>query len=198
MPEKQQVLNVGTITCILFERTPISLRTSRRIDLNWPLSKTRKEKCKDGTYRTVYKNPDHAFPLYAKDLVLKIHDEMNVLKQIQINAGVDIQQLISGLLFQIDEVNRSMQFHFRAIYLGYICNPCELDKWFAKRVDKIIRTETRMRETMNRLRLSLAQKQDTRVALSTALNELTTDENTSSSEELEKALKESEEWKKKP
>jgi hypothetical protein len=32
--------------------------------INWPFSKTYKIKCPDGTIKTVYRNIDHAFPLF--------------------------------------------------------------------------------------------------------------------------------------
>jgi hypothetical protein len=165
--------------------------------MDWPLSKIRKEKCKDGTYRNVFKNPQDAFPLYIDDLKVQVHNEIELLKQFKMDTDVVVQRLASGLLFQIDSVNISMQAHFRAIYLGYSTNPCANDKWFTKGIDRIIKQETKMRDTMNRLHLSYAKTQDIKGALSAAADEIASETETSPRQEIEEALRESEEWKKK-
>jgi hypothetical protein len=161
------------------------------------LGKISKEKCKDGSSRNVYKNPHDAFPLEIKNFKANIKGEIDALKGLKASGGADIQSLVVGLLCQIDEVNRSMQLQFSAVYVSYSANPCESDKWLRKEVSKIIQQEALMRERLAKIRGELAVTNDVKGTLTNG----TMDDNQKREKivenEFQQAMNNSEEWKQK-
>ena len=153
-----------------------------------------KVKCQDGSERIVLKNPDDAFPLAHKKLLAKIHTEVKALAQLQVDADADVRELIAGFLFQIDEINSSLIIHLRSAYVVFSTNPCEMDKWLAKEVEKIIKEETKMRNTLNKLRLKISRGQEIKDAVSKAMAELASDKKADVSEEITKIRKETKKW----
>jgi hypothetical protein len=102
-------------------------------------------KCPDGKTRRVYKNPEDAFPLRAKDWSAQIKSTLKTLKGFESGLGLDLQKQIAGFFMEIDEINRSIQAEFRALYIVYSANPCELDKWLAQETKKLIERESGFR-----------------------------------------------------
>jgi len=113
--------------------------------MRWRLRKTRKHKCPDGTERTVFKEPDDAFPLIVRDWSASAKGTMNALKELQGGIGADFKNQIAGFFLQLDQVNLSMQSHFRAIYVVYLTDPCRQDRYLATEIQKIIERECTLR-----------------------------------------------------
>ena len=155
----------------------------------------RRVNCRDGTQRDVYKNPDEAFPLLTNNLSAQIKAQVEMLKQLQVNVGVDIKKLVAGFFFQIDEINRSLQLLFRTVYLTYATNPCDLDKWLANQVEKIIEEEIKMRDSIIKLRLKMTQGQEIKDAISEILEEIIAEKKVEISDEVKNMLKKAREWR---
>ena len=115
--------------------------------MHWPFSKMRRIRCPDGSERTVFKNPDDAFPLLAKDWSASVKATTETLKELQVSLALELQQSIAGLLVQIDEANRTMQLNFRAVYVVYLIDPCRQLAWLKRRVKEIIENESVLRRT---------------------------------------------------
>jgi len=126
-------------------------------------SKIKRVKCPDGTTRYVYKDLDDAFRLELKDWSAAFKAQLNSLKLQELETSLEFQKQVSGLLMELDEVNRSLQFHFRALYSAYMNNPCELDKWYAEEVQRLVQTECKLRldkirDSMEFIRSGLANR----------------------------------------
>ena len=115
--------------------------------MQWPFGKTRKVKCFDGSERIIFKNPDDAFPLVAKDWSVGWEATVEALKGLQGRLGGGIEKYIGGFFAELDEANRSMQIAFRAIYVAYLTDPCNSDDWLRQETRKVIE-----RENENRLK----------------------------------------------
>ena len=72
-------------------------------------SKVIQVKCPDGNTRRVYKNPEDAFPLQAKNWSAKIKSILKTLEGLESDLSVDLKKQIAGFFMQIDGINRSMQ-----------------------------------------------------------------------------------------
>jgi hypothetical protein len=128
---------------------------------------------------------------------VNIQGEVDFLKQIQASGSADIQQVISGFLCKIDEVNGSLQILFGGVYKTFMANPCQLDKWLAKQVEDIIKQEMMMRESINKLRLKTMMGQDTKEAVSEATEEVVNGESKKRVEAFKEVPEEIREWEKK-
>jgi len=163
--------------------------------LNWPWSKTRRVNCKDGTCRDIYKNPDEAFPLFTRDLSTNITAQVEMLKELSIEVSADIQRLIAGFFYHIDEINRSLQLLFRTVYIMYGTNPCFLDEWMANQVEKIIAEEIKMRDSILKLRVRMEQGYRIKDAILEIQKEMIADMKTEISDEIQQILEKSKEWR---
>lgn len=80
--------------------------------------------CADGSRKTVFKKADKAFPLwvngYEGSLAAKLDGEL--IKSASVDA--DLKRKVEGLLYQLDELNRSMMASFRAAYVVFQADPC--------------------------------------------------------------------------
>lgn len=108
-------------------------------------SKMKRVDCSDGTFRFVYKNLDHAFKIELKDWSAGVDIQLKNLQLQKLKAGGELQKHISGLLIEFDEINRSLYVDFRGLYSAYANNPCDLDKWYAEEVGKLVKTEFKLR-----------------------------------------------------
>ena len=111
----------------------------------WPFGKIKKIKCPDGTERLVYKDPEDAFPFFAKDWSTKFDSMLKATQEIQGKLGASCESNINGFFTQLDQANRSIQIHFRAIYVLYTVNPCANDKLLVDEIKKAIDNESIMR-----------------------------------------------------
>ena len=116
-----------------------------------------KIKCPDGQgERIVFKNPDHAFPLMAKDWSAKFNAVCKALKEFEGSIGGQFEKQTEGFFIQLDQANFSMQSHFRAIYVVYLTDPCKLNDFLTKEINKIIKTENKHRKMaieINRIKM---------------------------------------------
>ncbi len=111
----------------------------------WPFGKIIKIKCPDGTERLIYKNPEEAFPFFAKDWSAKFDSMLKATQELQGKLGASFENHINGFFTQLDQANRNMQISLRASYVVYTINPCENDKWLAREVHKTIENENFLR-----------------------------------------------------
>jgi len=121
--------------------------------MQWPFSKTRKIRCPDGSERIVFKSADDAFPLFARDWSANLKATTETLRELEASLDLELQQHIAGFIFQIDEVNRTMQLKFRAVYIVYLNDPCGQLGWLRQRVKEIIEDESMLR----RIRMETAK-----------------------------------------
>lgn len=115
---------------------------SRMRDL---VSKIKRVDCPDGTFRFVYKSLDYAFKIELQDWSAGVDTQLKNLQLQTLEARLELQKHISGLLIEFDEINRSLYVDFRGLYSAYTNNPCDLDKWYAEEVRKLVKTEFKLR-----------------------------------------------------
>ena len=101
-------------------------------------------RCSDGP-RFVYRNVDYVFPLYFKDVKRSAAAALQGLKKIRAKVSSRYESDIRGILFTIDEKNRSIQAHFRAAYVVYACAPCKNLEYLEKAVEEIRQDERDLR-----------------------------------------------------
>jgi hypothetical protein len=152
----------------------------------WPFVKTRVIKCSDGTERTIFKNPDDAFPLiarnYNKDFkaaLLAIHELQGKLEG---SLSGNFQNNISGFFAELDTANRNIQLALRAVYVTYCTNPCNLDNYLAKETHKILDQENKLRrlqlelQYIESLRLNGKSSNEIEQAMRSSLDKLSEEE----------------------
>lgn len=124
--------------------------------INWPFSKTYKHRCPDGSVKTVYRNVDHAFPLFIPGW------------QANMGAAIKAQELgtgeikgeyaskIQGLLFSLDELNQSLMMNFRGAYVAFATDPCVNGALLNRQVETILREQHRLQLVRVQIRALIA------------------------------------------
>lgn len=140
-----------------------------------------KIECPDGTIRFVLRNPDKAFPLYAKDYKSNIDSAIQVAKKLEIKLKGQYQNVISGLFAQIDESNKNVQMAIRAVYEDFITNPCKKDEMLTERISLILERENNLRNLYCGLEFvkQLVQKKSDPRIIDKALSRLVCEKNNS-------------------
>jgi hypothetical protein len=118
--------------------------------VNWPWSKTRRYPCPDGTVREVYKNIDHAFPLYiaiseniAKGKVGGV--DMGGTTTIgTVEASSEHKSKVEGVLYSINEQNQSLMIALRTAYTIYSSSPCTKSDFLERTVEKLLDEQARL------------------------------------------------------
>ena len=167
----------------------------------WPFGKTMKIKCPDGREMIVFKNPDDAFPLIAKDWFARAEATVKAVTELQGGLGLELKKHIEGFFAELDIANRSIQFDFRGIYIAFLTNPCKWDGWLQKEIRKIIERESKLRKLgleITRIESLRNQGLDEKAlgqALMEALNRLTkSDIKEEMSSEFQKVEKNTSAW----
>ena len=111
----------------------------------WPFGRERRIRCPDGSYRYVFKNPHHAFPLIAQEWITKATASADTLNQLKGEVSGEIASRIGGLLFQLDSKNASVQQKCCATYVVYKVDPCGKDAWLEQEVKQILAEESFLR-----------------------------------------------------
>jgi len=124
--------------------------------VNLWLGRTRTYGCSDGSVRVVYKSPDRAFPLLAKDWHTHFAAAVDAVRNLKAELGAAFDKEISAAFLQLDQMNRSMQCQFRAAYAVYQTNPCALQDFLVEQVKGIINHEGVLRQVVLEMR-SLAE-----------------------------------------
>jgi hypothetical protein len=97
-------------------------------------------RCPDGTLRTIYTDIDVAFPLFIEGWNAKLAAG---LKASDLGTGElkgEYATKIEGLLFGLDELNRSLMMNFRSAYIAYSADPCANSGMLGRQIESI-RTE---------------------------------------------------------
>ena len=97
----------------------------------------RKEKCPDGSSVWVYKNPDHAAPLYLSTTGTQIAAGGGLPVYGSAQASVEREEKFEQALVAINQTNSSLQLKFKQAYTTYSLSPCTLLHWFIKRVEQL-------------------------------------------------------------
>lgn len=105
---------------------------------SWPWEKTYTVRCPDGTVRTVYKNINHACPLYIQGWKADLASEIKGVSDLSGEAKAKYETQIHGLLFGLNEQNQSLMMSFRTIYLAFMTNPCGNDGFFHREIEKLL------------------------------------------------------------
>jgi len=103
--------------------------------MNWPWGKMYRVRCPDGTVRTIYKNIDHACPLFIPGWKADVGAGITELSG---EAKAKYETQIHGLLFTLNEQNQSLMMSFRTVYLAFMTNPCGNDDFFHREIEKLL------------------------------------------------------------
>lgn len=156
--------------------------------MNWPFwGRTIKVRCLDGTERLVYRNPDHAFPLFSKEWSTQVEATGKALEGLQGSLGVNFNSQVRGFLIQLDQANLSMQSQFRAIYVVYQTNPCGLDDYLVTQIRMIIERESILRKMQIEIR-KLESLKNAGVSEQTLENALSASQSTISRSDAEEEM----------
>jgi len=130
----------------------------------------------------VYKNPDDAFPLIARDYSDELNATMNAISGFQgkLEAGFtgNVKKYIKGFFAELDAANRTTQMAFRAIYVTYCSNPCNLEEFLAKEIQEILKRENMLRKMqleilrIDSLRANGANQNEIELAMKNGLEKL--------------------------
>jgi hypothetical protein len=107
-------------------------------------SKTYAVKCPDGSVKYIYKNIDHAFPLYIPGWQSKVVSGLEGIESIKANISADYTTKIQGLIFNLDEFNQGIMFAFRGAYTTFSSDPCENSNFFSRQIEKILDDQRRL------------------------------------------------------
>lgn len=110
-----------------------------------PFAKTYTIMCGDEK-KTLYKNPDDAFPLYVKTTDASARVDAKVQNQASATVAAELKPHVDALLFEVDEQNRSLMMSFRAAYVNYQSHPCSGQAQFDRTVDSLIQRQQRLAE----------------------------------------------------
>ena len=129
--------------------------------INWPLSKTHRHRCPDGTIKTVYKNLDDAFPLFIPGWKSNLAADVKAQELGNAHLTAEHESKIQGLLFSLDELNQSHMMNFRGAYVAYTADPCGNADLFVNHVGTILKEQTRLLtiRTLIRALIDLAESQ---------------------------------------
>ncbi len=108
--------------------------------------------CPDGTVRILFKHPDDAFPFFAKEWNAKLQALIKALKKVEIKLGAEFKSTLENYYVELDEANRSVQLHFKALYVAYYCDPCNKSDWFCDQVEMVIKNEQKFRSVEMEIR----------------------------------------------
>ena len=120
--------------------------------INWPWSKTYTHKCPDGGIIIIHKNIEYALPLAIKDVNSSINTDIKAKGQAVAKLKAEYASKVTGLLYNIDEQNKSLLLSFRLSYLAFQSNPCD-DKGFLKRQAELL-TEGQQRLIELKMKIS--------------------------------------------
>lgn len=105
------------------------------------MGKWREVTCPDGSKARVLKDPTDAFELYAKEWTGKFNVIVDALKQINVDAGVEVKSKIVKLSDNLNYVNAALQEMYKNSYLTFAATPCSTSAQQEKRrMDRIIAT----------------------------------------------------------
>lgn len=128
-----------------------------------PFIKTYTRKCGDRII-TLYKNPDHAFPLYVKTTDSSAKLKASLQQQATASVNAELRPHVDALFFEVDEQNASLMASFRAAYIRYAAEPCGGQERFDEIVDLLIQRQQRLAEARINMRglIALASQVDDR------------------------------------
>ena len=110
----------------------------------WPFGKMSSVHCPDGSVKSVYRNVDHAFPLYIPGWQGDLKGEASGLQEIKGTLAAGYATKIQGLLFGLDDLNQGLMIHFRSVYLVYASDPCGNAAFLQREVEKLLGEQQRL------------------------------------------------------
>lgn len=112
--------------------------------INWPWSRTYDVRCPDGSTRTVYRNIDHACPLFISGWKADVSADLKGVGELSGDAKAKYETQIHGLMFSLNEQNQSLMMSFRTVYLAFMTNPCGNDGFFQRELEKLLDEQRRI------------------------------------------------------
>jgi hypothetical protein len=103
-----------------------------------PLIKTYTVRCPDGSFRTVYKHVNDAFPLFLQGFHGKAQTSLNELKGASATLNAEYQSKVDGLLFSLDDFNQSLMMNYRATYVTYQADPCANLGYLKRQMERLV------------------------------------------------------------
>jgi len=110
-----------------------------------PFARSYTVTCPDGTTHEVYKNIDHVFPLFFGEVEASIGTKINTEVAGDGELSGKYRKKVDALLFNIDDLNSSAMFGFRATYMTYQSSPCLKHEFLSTEVSKINEENRRLR-----------------------------------------------------
>jgi hypothetical protein len=147
--------------------------------------------CPDKTVRFVLRNPNKAFPLYAKDYKSSVDSALKIAEKLKLKLKGEHQIAISGLFAQIDESNKNVQMSIRAVYEDFITNPCQKDKLLTAQINLILERENHLRNLycgLEYVKQLVTSKSETEL-IDKAITRLVSENATSNGNDVEKEFK---------
>jgi len=112
--------------------------------IGWFWKKTYRIRCPDGSVRIIYKNIDHACPLFINGWKADVGAGLKGLSNLSGDAKAKYETQIHGLLFNLNEQNQSLMMSFRTVYLAFETNPCGNDSFFQRELEKLLDEQRRI------------------------------------------------------
>lgn len=106
--------------------------------IHWPWGKMKTIRCPDGKSREVYRDLDHACPLFIPGWKADVSADLQGVGELTAEAKAMFQTQIQGLLFALTEQNQSLMISFRTVYLAYSANPCANDDFFQRQIESLL------------------------------------------------------------
>ena len=114
------------------------------MSINWPWGKMYDVRCPDGSVRTVYRNIDHACPLFIHGWKADVSADLKGIGDLSGDVKTKYETQIHGLLFTLNEQNQSLMMSFGTVYLAFMTNPCGNDGFFQRELEKLLDEQRRI------------------------------------------------------
>jgi hypothetical protein len=114
-------------------------------------------RCPDGSKKTVYRNVDHAFPLFIPgwqgDASASAGGAAKAagVEELKGEVKATYETKIQGLFFALDELTQTIMINFRGVYLTFVSDPCANGAFLQRQVEKLVTEQQRI----SRLRIQV-------------------------------------------
>jgi hypothetical protein len=107
--------------------------------------RTYRVRCKDGSYKLVYKNVDDLYPLHVRDQRSTIEADV---KTLEAEGKLKSEELstVKGLLFRLGTLNGNIIVDLRSAYTVYQSDPCANAAYYRRAVERISEDQRRMND----------------------------------------------------
>lgn len=117
----------------------------------WPFGVMERVICgREKRPRLIFRDPDKAYPLFAKDKSVDTKLAMDLLERVTAEIGVKFASAIRGFLVVLDNTNAGMLVKFRKLYIDYLADVCSPEAYatLTKGGENMYREEGMLRRLM--------------------------------------------------